>query len=104
MRAGSCNKWVTLSRNPATEDEADGTPLSPSGVWAAIEPLQPGSSDNRTINHQVRMRFHPGVTLDTKIDYVDHRTGRTRALFVRGVQTVNEQGDEMRLLCEEIQP
>lgn len=104
MRNGACNKWVTLSRNPATDTEPDGTALSPSGVWAAIEPLPPGGGDNRTLTIQVRTRFHPEITLDTKITYVDGRTNLTRVLYVRGLQTVNERGDEMRLLAEEVQP
>lgn len=104
MRAGSCNKWVTLDRWPATDTEPRGTPLSPPGIWAAIEPLTPGGADNRTTTHVVRMRFHPEVTCDTRIQYADARLGRTRDLFVRGVQTVNEDGDEMVLLAEEVAP
>jgi Bacteriophage head-tail adaptor len=104
MRAGACNKWVTLARWPETDTEARGTPLSPEGIWAAIEPLAPGGADNRTITHTVRMRFHPEVTLDTRVAYADARINRTRHLFVRGVQAVNEAGDEMVLLAEEVQP
>lgn len=104
MRAGPCNKWVTLSRWPETEDETRGTPLNPEGIWAAIEPLPPGGTDNRTLTHVVRMRFHPEVTLDTRIVYVDGRRHQTRSLYVRGVQDVNEAGDELQLLCEEVQP
>jgi len=105
MRAGACNKWVTLERYPETEDESRGTPLNPEGIWAAIEPFPPGSaSSDRTITHQVRMRFHPEVTLDTRILYADARINQTRALYVRGVQSVNEAGDEMVLLAEEVQP
>lgn len=104
MRAGPCNKWVTLARNPATATESEGTPLSPSGIWAAIEPLPPGTGEGRTTTHLVRMRFHPEVTLDTKIAYEDARIGRTRTLYVRGFQSVSEAGDELRLLAEEVQP
>jgi head-tail adaptor len=50
------------------------------------------------------MRFHPEVTLDTRISYADARTNSTRLLYVRGVQHVSEAGDEMQLLAEEIQP
>jgi hypothetical protein len=49
------------------------------------------------------MRFHPEVTVDTRITYVDDRRSLTRYLFVRGIQDVNEAGDELRLLCEEVQ-
>lgn len=104
MRAGPANKWVSLARNPATEDEAEGTPLSPANVWAAIEPLAPGGSDGRTLAHQIRTRFHPQITLDTKVTYKDARTNTTRVFYVRGVQTVNEAGDEMVLFAEEVQP
>lgn len=105
MRAGPLNKWVTLFRNPATESEARGAALSPPGVWCAIEPLPPGTSDtNRAITHLVRMRFHPDVTIDTEIDYDDGRRNVTRVLFVRGFQEVNEAGDEIALLAEEIVP
>src|SRR4051812_40385027 len=100
MRAGPTNKWVTLARYPDDDDETRGTPLNPEGVWAAIEPLPPGLTDGRMLSHLVRMRFHPQVTVDTKIDYVDARLGRTRQLFVRGLQSVNEAGDELQLLCE----
>ena len=103
MRGGACNKWVTLTRAPAVESEDRWTVLSPDGIWAAIEPLPPGS-ENRTLTHLVRMRYHPQVTLDTKIDYVDARLERTRSLYVRGVQSIDEAGDELRLLCEEVQP
>jgi head-tail adaptor len=105
MRGGPCNKWVTLSRSPTSTSEGPFTALVPAGVWAAIEPLAPGGGyDTRTITHLVRMRFHPEVTLDTRIDYADARINRTRLLFVRGVQSVDEAGDELRLLCEEVQP
>lgn len=104
MRNGACNKWVTLSQGPQVED-GPFAPLSPEGIWAAIEPLAPGNNSNdRAITHIVRMRFHPEVTYDTRIGYEDARLGRTRYLFVRGIQTVNEQGDELRLMAEEVQP
>lgn len=103
MRAGGCNKWVTLVRWPETEDEVRGTPLNPPGIFAAIEPISPGT-ENRVTTHMVRMRYHPEVTCDTRIAYADARLGRTRHLYVRGVQSVDEAGDELRLLCEEIQP
>ncbi len=104
MRAGLCNKWVTLFHDPATEDAAKGTALDPPAIWAAIEPLPPGGTDTRAQAHTIRMRFHPGVTIDTRIDYVDARVDRTRSFYVRGLQSVNEAGDELRLFCEEVQP
>lgn len=110
MRAGPLNKWVTLSRCPVTTPDSDGffEALDPEGVWAAIEPMAPSAND-RTISHIVRMRFHPGVTVDTRIVYATTAPNNpaitmTRELFVKGVQNVLERNDEMRLYCEEVQP
>lgn len=100
MRAGHLNKRVSLSRSPQTSPDSDGffEDLNPREVWAAIEPLSPAAGQSRSIEHVVTMRYHPQVTLDTRIVY------GTRELFVRGVQNVNEHNVELRLLCEEIQP
>jgi len=101
MRVGRLNKWVTLSRGPQKSPDNDGffEDLVPPGCWAAIQPLPPGAGDlARTIQHQVTMRYHPQVSLDTRLLY------GTRELFVRGFQTIDEDNVEMRLLCEEIIP
>lgn len=97
------NKWVTLSNEPSTTPDANGFygPLSPPGAWAEIQPLTPGPND-RTITHAVRMRFHPQVTMDTRIVYTT--PDRTRELFVRGFQIVDMDEAELRLICEEIIP
>jgi head-tail adaptor len=98
-RVGRFNKWVTLSRCPQHTNDTDGffEPLSPAGAWAAIRPLPP-SLDGRTIQHEVGMRFHPQVNMDTRIVF------DTRELFVKGFQNINEDDAELRLLCEEIIP
>jgi len=106
MRAGACNKWVTLAQGPQVSN-GPFAPLAPEGVWAAIEPFQPGGSDDRTTTHLIRLRYHAEVATAwpaVQITYVDGRTSTTRVFYVRGLQTVNEAGDEMRLLCEEVQP
>lgn len=97
IRAGRLNKWVTLSRAPRMSPDSDGffEALSPPGAWAAIQPLQP-SADGRTVSALVTIRYHPDVTMDTRILY------GTRELFVKGFQHVDEDGVEMRLLCEEV--
>lgn len=71
--------------------------LVPYRVRAAVEPLPPQVND-RQILHEVTIRYHAGVTLDTVVGF------RGRELFVRGVQNVGERNVEMRLLCEEIVP
>jgi head-tail adaptor len=99
MRPGRLDKWVTLSKAPDTTPDSDGffEALSPAGVWAQIDPYQPWESDGvRTQSATVFIRYHPQVTLDTRILY------GTRELFVKGVQNINEKGAWMRLYCEEV--
>lgn len=99
MSISQHDKWVLLSRSPQTSGDADGyfEDLSPSGVWASIAPIF-GATDSRTIASVVEMRYHPQVTVDTRLVY------GTRQLFVRGVQHIAEANDLMRLYCEEVQP
>ena len=98
MRAGFLNKWVTLSRCPQTSPDMTGffEDLSPPGTWAAIQPGPPGAADTRSVQHLVTIRYHAQVNFDTRILW------QGRSLFVRGVQNVNEDNVEMRLLCEEV--
>jgi len=98
MRAGRLNKWVTLSRSPQSTNDSDGffDALDPPGVWAAIRPSTAG--DERTLLHDVEIRYHPQVTIDTRILY------GTRQLFVKGCVNVDEANVALRLQCEEIVP
>lgn len=97
--------WVTLSQSPQETDDSDGffEDLVPPGTWASI---RPSLGDNgRTISHLVEMRWHPQVTIDTRIVYEDANKpdGKTtRELFVKGVQNVEEMNDTLVLLCEEV--
>lgn len=105
--SGRYNKWVTLSQSPQVTDDSDGffDDLDPSGAWAAIRPSL--SADGRTTSMVVEMRFHPQVTVDTRIVYEDANkpTGKTtRELFVKGVQNLEEANDVIVLLCEEVTP
>lgn len=106
MRAGLCNKYVALAQGPQATNGPFAA-LSPEHVWAAIEPLPPGGTDNRTTTHLIRTRYHAQLAQvwpETRVAYADGRTSTTRFFFVRGLQSVNEVGDEIRLLCEEVQP
>jgi head-tail adaptor len=99
MRPGRLNKWVTLANAPDSTPDSDGffEPLSPPGVWAQIDPFPPLEADSeRTQAHTVIIRYHPQVTMDTRILF------GTRELFVKGVQNINEKGAWMRLHCEEV--
>jgi len=104
-RVGRYRKLVSLSKVSTTAGDDDGhfDPLEPAAWWCAITPIT-GSGDGRATIHSIEMRFHPQITIDTRIVYADPVKGRDREFFVRGVQNLEEQGDAMRLLAEEIEP
>ena len=97
MEIGVFRHRVSLANAPTTTPDSDGfyADLSPSSVWASIEPFAPQNGD-RVTTHLVRMRYHAGVTLETKITF------GSRQLFVKGIQNVQERNEELRLLCEEV--
>lgn len=95
MNVGSLRHEVTLAQLEAKT--GDHSPLSPHRVRAYVNPLPPSMNDRQAL-HEVTIRYHPQVTLDTVIGY------RGRQLFVRGVQNVEERNVEMRLFCEEVIP
>lgn len=97
MRVGRHRHLVSLTRKPQTTNDSDGfwEPLSPSETWARIQPFSPGA-DERTTTSLITIRHHPQVTCDTRLVW------GSRAFFVRGVQEVDTDGAEMRLLCEEV--
>lgn len=105
MRPGRLNKYVTLSRSPQSSPDGDGffEALSPSTAWAQIQPVTAGEFERSTY-HQITIRFHAQVTMDTRLVYTDAALGRDREFFVKGVQSIDEANKEMRLLCEEITP
>lgn len=99
---GRMNKWVTLA-NKQMESDEDFTALDPDGAWAEITPQFAIGDSSRSMLHVVRMRWHPDVSLDTRIVYQPTRD-RTITMFVRGVQNVNMDDDMLQLSCEEILP
>ena len=88
------NKRVTLQRTPKEDNTSGFEDLSPSQVWAYIQPL--GAIGERLHQHKVVIRYHPEVTIDSRIVYGD------RALYVRSVQNIDEENVSMELLCEEV--
>lgn len=105
MGVNQHTKYVALYRSPQTGSDTSGffEALSPPNAWCAIMPSI-GSVDQRTTEHLVEMRYHPQVSVDTCLSYVDPVLLRTRQLFVRGVQNIDEANDVMRLTCEELAP
>lgn len=96
------NQWVTLDNRPTETDDADGmySPLSPAGVWAAIETLSPQDA-GRALQSIMTIDYHPQVGLDTRVTFVDLAGAKTRRLMVRGLQNPEYANVELRLLCEE---
>ena len=105
MNVGSLRHQVSLANSLQQSNDADGfyEPLTPSLVYAAIVPISPGA-DGRTTSHLVTMRYHRQVSVDTRIVFYDAVKQRNREFFVRGVQNLDERNEELRLLCEEIEP
>lgn len=107
MRAGRMNRLVTLSRAPQSTPDSDGffEPLSPATSWCAIEPLDASVSDGTRLQaSRVTMRFHPQVTVDTRLVYADPLLSRNRELFVKSVQNLHDANRELVLFCEEAIP
>ncbi len=110
MSCSSHRHVVELSNCPQEAPAGDPyyTPLSPSRWRASVQP-HPPQEDGRSLWHLVTMRYHRQVTMDTRIVLVNKTrsiNGRevARELFVKGFQNVDEQDDELRLLCEEVVP
>lgn len=49
-------------------------------------------------------RWHPQITMDTRIVYSDPVLKRDRQFFVRSYQNVDERNKELQLICEEVTP
>src|SRR6476659_6927816 len=105
LSAGSLNRVVTLSRGPITTGDSDGffENLTPSRVFAQISP-QGAAGDGRTQLAQITIRYHPQVTMDTRVVYADPDLGRDREFFVDGYQTPDEDAVFMLLSCHEVIP
>lgn len=97
-------KRVTLSKAPEEPGDSDGffEALSPATWWFQMDPFPPSESDGqRTQPSLLTGRYHPQITLDTRVVYEDPDKG-TRELFVKGIQNIDERGAWMRLHCEEV--
>jgi SPP1 family predicted phage head-tail adaptor len=112
IAAGDLDKSVVLE-NPSGAPVPDGdggytqgyTALSPSPVWASVTPATAAarerlmaSSVQTDATHIVEMRYHAGVTVDTRITL-----DGTRYLQVVGPpQDVDEAHVVTRVMCVEV--
>ena len=103
MPAGLRDKRVTLDAPGAPVADADGgfldayTPLDPPDAFAAIVPVTARDQERAfagtvlaTATHEITVPYHPGVTIETRVTYVDPRSGRTRALQVTALRDPDE--------------
>jgi hypothetical protein len=95
MRIGALRHRVVLD-----DPVPDGTQpaFAPRTVSASLEPGSPGAFDEQRVTYFVRMRYHPQVTMNTRVTTQDGRQ-----LFVRGIQNVDNRNIELVLLCQEVQ-
>lgn len=108
LKAGDLSQSVILEDPARTPDGEGGfteawTALSPSPVWASVLPATSGRMERLVggtvesgATHLVEMRYHPQVTIKTRL------THGTRHLQVINVQNVDEASDVTRLTCVEI--
>lgn len=105
MRVGRFTKCVRLSRSPQVSGDSDGyfEDLSPPDWWCSIQP-QGSTGDGRGTEHLINGRWHPQITMDTRIVYSDPVLKRDRQFFVRSYSNINEKNAELQLICEEVTP
>src|ERR1051326_6632204 len=104
LRVGTLNRLVSLARAPKTTNDSDGffEALSPSTAWCAIQPMETISGDETQIQtSRITMRFHPQVSIDTRLTFTDENIGRVREFFVKSVQNVDDDNDYIVCFCEE---
>lgn len=122
MDVGALRHLVTLENPGALVPDGRGgytqawTGLSPSQVYASIMPAtardlerQVASSVQATASHIITIRYHPGVTTQTRItkgprNIDDTLPAGSREFIVTGVQNVEERNIELRIAAEEVVP
>jgi head-tail adaptor len=109
MDVGALRHLVTLENPGVDVPDGDGgytqvdADLIPDQVWASIVPATARDMERvvanvavqTTATHLVRVRYHPGITTQTKVLY------GTRVLYVTGIQNVDERNIELVLVCTE---
>lgn len=97
MNPGRFRHWVDLG----AADADDTAVYAPARVKCLIQPTQPGAFDEQKTSHVVQMRYHPQVSFNTKLTFVDRNNAR-HELFIKGIQNVNMMNRELVLACEEV--
>jgi SPP1 family predicted phage head-tail adaptor len=109
MNVGALRHLVSLSNpGPPVPDGSGGftetpVPLSPPTTYAEIKPATARDLERvtagtvtSTASHVVRMRYHSGITTETRITF------GTREFEVSGIANTEERNVELVLLCTEV--
>jgi hypothetical protein len=90
--------WVDLDQG-----EGDAPPLvyTPSRIHVDLMPDAPTVIDEHRVSSIVETRFHPQISFNTRLTYVD-RHNVTHRLYVKGIQDIAAKNHRLRLLCEEV--
>ena len=114
MNIGTLRHLVTLENPAPAVPDGDGgytevwAALMPSAVWASIESATQRALERVVANvvlaqatHIVKMRYHSGVTIKTRLTWTD-KSGLVHRASVTDRQNVGEQSIELVLVCAEI--
>jgi hypothetical protein len=96
LNPGRYRQWVDLDApvGPAIA-------FAPARVKCLIRPGSPGAFDEDKTTHVVETPYHPQITMNTRLTFVD-RAAATHCLHVRGIQNVDMLNRDLVLLCEEV--
>jgi head-tail adaptor len=86
-------------------------PLNPPELYVAIRPASAadiervaGGVATAVASHIITGPFHPGITVETRIDFDDLRRGKVRKFSVTGVASPDERAVETVCACVELVP
>jgi len=115
MPAGRRTKYVTLEAPGAPVPDGAGgytetwAPLDPPATWAALDALSAADMERVTADtivasgtYAITLPYHPGVTVETRITYVDPDRG-PRVFQVLGLRDPDEARRELILVAAEAQ-
>ena len=116
MPAGRRTKFVTLENPGAPVPDGAGgytetwAPLDPPAAWVALDQLSGADLERHTADtivtsatHSITLPYHPGVTVQTRVTYVDPDRG-WRVFQVVGLQDPGEARRELVLVAAETLP
>lgn len=113
IEAGKLDHSITVENPTRVEDPGGGytetwATIAPNPLPAGIEPATAVNLERivanvvqSTATHIVTIRFHPGVTLQSRVSFTD-RAGKAHVLAVKGMQNPKQRDRVLKLACEEV--